>query len=347
MYLASDNTGPIHPKVMEALARANTGYVHGYGNDPETEAAKTALRDLFEAPEAEVFLVPGGTAGNALALGTMVPPWQAVYCSGLAHIHVDECNAPEFYTGGAKMVATDPGDMVTPAGLQKALGFWNTGDVHQPSGGVLSLTNVTERGNTYTLDEMRALFALAHEHGLSTHLDGARFANACAKLGCTPAEMSWKIGADAVTFGGTKNGCMAVEAVIFFDPDKARGMAFRRMRAGHLMSKHRFLAAQMNAYLAEGLWLELAKKANATCARLVEGLTALGVEVTTRTPANLIYFRLPLRQHEALLASGAVYYHMPAPGDGPDTSVRGRLVCDWNLSFDQIDQFLQKTKAVL
>ncbi len=345
MNFASDNAGPVHPKVMEALARVNTGYQHGYGNDPETEAAKAALRDLFEAPDAEVFLMPGGTAANALVLGTLVQPWQAVYCSGLAHIHVDECNAPEFYTGGAKLVAAVPGDRLTPDALKKAWAFWDTGDVHQPFGGALSVTNTTERGNTYTLDELKALFDLAKGRGLAVHLDGARFANAVARLGCTPAEMSWRIGADAVVFGGTKNGCMAVEAVIFFDPEKARGLPFRRMRSGHLLSKHRYLAAQMNAYVADGLWLDLAKKANATCARLVEGLSALGVEITTETPANMIYFRLPLRQHEALLAKGAVYYHMPEPDDGPDASVRGRLVCDWNLSEEAVDRFLDLVKS--
>lgn len=347
MFLASDNTGPVHPKVMEALVRVNTGYVHGYGNDAETEMAKHALRTLFEAPQAEVFLVPGGTAANALALAALVMPYQAVYCSGLAHIHVDECGAPEFYTGGAKLIATDPKDKVTPEGLRAALGFWNTGDVHQFDRGALSITNVTERGNTYTLDEIRTLTRIARDHGLRTHLDGARFANACAKLGCTPAEMSWKSDVDIAVFGGTKNGCMGVEAVVVFDAERAKGLPFRRMRGGHLLSKHRFLAAQMNAYLADGLWLELAQKANATCARLVAGMTDLGVEITTDTPANLIYFRLTLRQHEALLASGADYYHMPDPGAGPDTSVRARLVCDWNLSHDQIDLFLQKLKAVL
>ncbi|MBP0483728.1 threonine aldolase family protein [Sagittula salina] len=347
MNFASDNAGPVHPQVMEALRRVNEGYDHGYGNDPETEAAKAALRALFDAPQAEVFLMPGGTAANALTLGTLVQPWQAVYCSGLAHIHVDECGAPEFYTGGAKLVPVVPGDQITPEALQKAWAFWDTGDVHQPSGGALSVTNTAERGNTYTLDELRVLFDMAHSRGLTVHLDGARFANAVARLGCTPAEMSWKIGADAVVFGGTKNGCMGVEAVLFFDPEKARGLPFRRMRSGHLLSKHRYLAAQMNAYLADGLWLELARKANATCAMLVEGMRHLGVEITTQTPANLIYFRLPLRTHETLQAKGAVYYHMPEPGDGPDDMVRARLVCDWNLSEDAVTRFLETLKAAL
>lgn len=347
MYLASDNTGPVHPQVMQALTEANEGYVHGYGNDVHTEAAKSALRDLFEAPDAEVFLMPGGTASNALAIGTLVQPYQAVYCSGLAHIHVDECGAPEFYTGGAKLVGVCEGDKVTPEALTKALAFWNTGDVHQFDRGALSLTNTTERGNIYTLDELTALATLAHENGLFVHFDGARFANACALLGCSPAEMSWKAGADVAVFGGTKNGCMGVEAVIFFDPEKARGLPFRRMRSGHLLSKHRYLAAQMNGYLKDGLWLELAQKANATCARLVDGLRALDVKVLTDTPANLLYFEMPLRAHDAVQAAGAMYYDMREADAQPEDMTRGRLVVDWALEHAHVDEFLQKLKAAL
>ncbi|MFW2589282.1 threonine aldolase family protein [Sagittula sp. SSi028] len=347
MFFASDNSGTVHPQVMQAMAEANTGYHHGYGNDPHTTAARAALRDLFEAPEAEVFLMPGGTASNALALATIVQPYQAVYCSGLAHIHVDECGAPEFYSGGAKLVPVCKDDKITPAALSDALSFWNTGDVHQFDRGALSLTNTTERGNVYTLDEIRALAKQAHDNGLLVHLDGARFANACAHLGCTPAEMTWKAGVDVAVFGGTKNGCMAVEAVIFFDPARAQGLPFRRMRSGHLLSKHRYLAAQMNGYLRDGLWLTLAQSANDRCARLVAGLRAEGIEILTQTPANLIYFQAPRRIHDALQAEGAMYYDMRAAHAGPDDMVRGRLVCDWNLTDADIDCFLQKLKAAL
>jgi threonine aldolase len=345
MYFASDNAGPVHPQVMEALVAANSGYALGYGHDDLTEQAVEAIRTLFEAPEAAVFLMPGGTAANALALGTLVQPFQAVYCSGLAHIHVDECGAPEFYTGGAKLVPVTPGDKVTPETLEQALRFWNTGDVHQFMGGALSLTNTTERGNLYSLDDIKSLTEQAHAASMPVHLDGARFANACVMLGCTPAEMTWKAGVDVAVFGGTKNGCMGVEAVIFFDPERAKGLPFRRMRSGHLLSKHRYLAAQMIGYLQDNLWRRLAQQANANGARLVAGLRDLGVDMITPEPANLMYFKMPLRAHDAVQAAGAVYFDMRDPDAGPDDMVRGRLVCDWNLTFDQIDLFLEKLKA--
>ncbi len=273
MMFASDNMGPAAPEIIDAIARANEGHHMPYGNDPVTPEVVEAVRALFEAPEAAVHLVATGTAANALALATLANPWDGIFMHRVAHAEEDECGAPEFYTGGAKMVLVDgeKGKM-TPEGLKAAIARTGDKGVHGVQRGPVTITNITEVGSLYTLDEIRALTDVAKSYGLKTHLDGARMANACAALGCTPAEMTWKAGIDAVSFGGTKNGCLGVEAVIFFDPAQARETELRRKRGGHLFSKHRFLSAQMQAYVADGLWLRLAEQANARCAELALSL---------------------------------------------------------------------------
>jgi len=346
MMFASDNSGPAHPNVMAALMQANEGYAMGYGADEITSRVVTGIRDLFEAPEASVFLVATGTAANSVALATMVQPYQTIYCSEVAHIHEDECNAPEFYTGGAKLTLVPGGDRMTPETLRRSIGASSKGGVHQPQDGAVSITNVAEHGNVYTVAEIAALSAVAKEAGMPVHLDGARFANACVRLGCTPAEMTWKAGVDVAVFGGTKNGCLGVEAVIFFNPEGAgatgQSWAFelRRKRGGHLFSKHRYLSAQMDAYLADNLWRESAQAANDTCDVLAAGLQALGVKIANPTWGNVLFFEAPLRVHRALQAKGAVY-HIWGGAAGPDDAIAtGRLVCDWSLGQAPVDAFL-------
>lgn len=332
MHFASDNSGPVHPRVMAALARANEGYAMGYGNDALSERVTQRMRDLFEAPGAAVYLLPTGTSANALSLAVLCQPVQTVFCTPLAHIHVDECNAPEFYTGGAKLTLVPGDDRMKPGALRRTIEAEETRGVHGPLRGPVSITNVTEMGNVYSVEEITALCALAGEYGLPVHLDGARFSYACAMLDCTPAEMSWKAGVDVAVFGGTKNGLMGVEAVVIFDPDRAREFELRRKRAGHLFSKHRYLAAQMDAYLEDDLWLSLAHTANARAASLRAGLEALGLEIVNDTQANMILFRAPMAQHRAAYAAGAEYHLMDfVPVDNADLVV-GRLVCDWSMS---------------
>ncbi len=347
MFFASDNSGPAHPSVLEALARANQGYTLGYGNDDLTRGATDQIRTLFEAPDAAVYFVATGTAANSLALAVLCQPFDTVFCSGRAHIHEDECNAPEFYTGGAKLTLVGTGDQMTPDELRTAIKAEENRGVHGPQRGAVSITNVAELGNTYSLQEMRALCDVAKEFDLPVHLDGARFAQACAKLNCTPAEMSWKLGIDVAVFGGTKNGLMGVEAVVIFDPKRAHEFELRRKRGGHLFSKNRFLAAQMQAYLANDLWRDLAQQANDTAARLYAGLQELGVEVITQTPANVIFFNLTLGQHKALFAAGATYYLMGDDIGPEDTIVAGRLVCDWSIGQTGAEAFLAKLKTVM
>ncbi len=341
MYFASDNSGPVQPAVMAALSRANQGYAMGYGDDPQMDEVRSRLRDIFEAPEAAIYLVTTGTAANALALSTMCSPWQTVFCSPTAHIHEDECNAPEFFTGGAKLTLVPGGDKMSAEALRGVIVAEENRGVHGPQRGPVSITQVTERGSVYSLEELQALTSVAKEYDLPVHLDGARFANALVALDCSPAEMTWKIGVDMVSFGGTKNGCMGVEAVIFFDPKHAWEFELRRKRAAQLVSKHRYLSAQMLGYLTDDLWLTSARTANGNCARLVAGLRAAGAAFQHEPDANMIYAALPRRVHQRLHDAGAVYHLMSGPlvGDA-DEMVVMRLVCDWSISHDQIDAFL-------
>jgi len=342
MYLASDNTGPAHPQVMDHVIAANADYAMPYGADPYMEQVRDRLREIFEAPEAAIYLVGVGTAANALALSCYCQPYQTVFCSPVAHIHEDECNAPEFYTNGAKLTLVPGGDKMSPDALRRTISFEEGRGVHGPQRGPVSITQVTERGGVYSLADLRALSSVAKEFALPVHLDGARFANALVKLGCTPAEMTWKAGVDVVSFGGSKNGCMGVEAVIFFDPEKAWEFELRRKRGGHLFSKHRYLSAQMLGYLESDLWLKSATQANMRAERLAQGLKERGAEFVHRPEANMIFAAFPRATHQKLHDAGAKYYVWEGAleGDDPDEKLVARLVCDWSISEENIDLFL-------
>lgn len=341
MYFASDNSGPVHPNVMDALAQANQGHALPYGNDDVTQLAADRVRAVFEAPDAAVYFVATGTAANALALACLAKPWDTVFCTPVAHVEEDECNAPEFYTGGVKLTLVGDGDRMTPEALDTALARHSAASIHNAQMGPVTLTQVTECGTLYSLEALAALCDVARRYGAPVHLDGARFANAVAALGCSAAEMSWKLGIDAVSFGGTKNGLMGVEAVVLFDAAKAREFELRRKRGAHLFSKQRYLGAQMAAYLNGGLWLEMAEAANRNGARLAEGLRAGGLARFLHDPqANMIFCTLPRALHRRLKAAGVQYY-LDGALDGPDAEMLpARLVCDWSLTAAQIDRFL-------
>ncbi len=337
MRFASDNTSGAAPEVMAAVVQVNEGYDRSYGADAAMGRVTELVRTLFDAPEAVVHLVATGTAANALAIATHCPPWGAVFCHTHAHVAEDECNAPEFYSG-AKLVLV-PGDhgKMTPATLGDALANTGTGGVHGVQRGMLTLTNVTEAGTLYTPEELAALTALAKAHDLPCHLDGARFANALVATGATPAAMTWAAGIDVLSLGGTKNGCMGVEGVVFFDPKKAWEFELRRKRGGHLWSKNRFLAAQMEAYLTDNLWLRLASQANAMGQRLAAGLAQKpGASQRHPVQANMQFPEWPEGTHARLEAAGAVYNRYPAtPGrEG------ARLVTSWSTTEADVDQFL-------
>ena len=343
MFFASDNAGPVHPKVMDAMVQANTGYRPGYGADAEMVAVTLQIRDIFEAPNAAVYLVATGTAANSILLATMANPWDTIFCTPMAHIHQDECNAPEFYSG-AKLTAVPAIDAkMTPETLRTAISAEGTRGVHGQQRGPVSITQVTEMGTIHTVDELKALSEVAHEFDCKVHLDGARFTNALVTLGCTAAEMTWKAGIDAVSFGGTKNGLMGVEACVIFDPKLAWEFELRRKRGGHLFSKHRYLSAQMQAYLTDDLWLTLAGLANARCVQLTAGLRGSNLMTFVQEPeANMIFARFPRHLHQKLFRNGAVYYAMdgdPNNGD-PDELLMARFVTDWSITAEDVDQFL-------
>jgi threonine aldolase len=341
MFFASDNAGPAHPAVMSRVIAANADHEMPYGKDTIMDEVRTRIREIFQAPDAAVYLVATGTAANALALACYTQPWQTVFCSKVAHIEQDECNAPEFYMGGAKLTLVDTSDKMTPAALEAVIAAQTPGNVHGAQPGPVSITQVTERGTVHTLEELRALTAVAKAHGCPVHLDGARFANAQVALGCTAAEMTWKSGVDVVSFGGTKNGCLGVEAVVFFDPKKAWEFELRRKRGAHLFSKHRYLSAQMAGYLEADTWLDIARTANANAAHLADGLHKAGAEFVHAPDANLIFARFPRAIHQKLHDAGARYYLWDGPLEGPaDELVAARLVCDWSISKEQIDAFL-------
>ena len=345
MFFASDNGGPAAPEVIEAITRANEGSAMPYGADPIMDNVRTLVRDIFEAPKAEVYLVATGTAANSLALASLVQPWQTVYCHRMAHIEEDECGAPEFFTGGSKLTLLDGDDAkIDPESLRNAIGFTARAGVHNVQKGALSITNATEAGSIYTVAEISTLCEIAKQNDISCHMDGARFANALVRLGCTPAEMTWKAGIDVLSFGGTKNGLMGVEAVILFKPDLAWEFELRRKRGGHLFSKHRFLSAQMEAYLTKGLWLNLAQKANRAADRLAAGILKVpGANLLHPMQANAIFAGWPRKGHNAAHEAGAKYYHWPfdQPLDGPgDENISARLVCNWATTDEEIDQFI-------
>ncbi len=343
MNFASDNATGASAQVMAAIAAANDGAAMPYGADSHTAAAEAALSDVFER-DCAVFFVPTGTAANALALAALCPPWGAVFCHHDAHVMDDECGAPEFFTAGAKLVGLPGGRGKISAGtLAETLRAFPHGLVKQVQPGALTLTQATESGTLYSLAELAELCAIARAAGVPVHLDGARFANALVSLNASPAEMSWKAGVDVLSFGATKNGALFCEAVVFFDTDRAADFAYRRKRAGHTLSKGRFLGAQMIAYLRDGHWLELAGHANAMATRLADGLGAAGARVPLGCQANEVFAILPRAAAMALKSAGAACYDWGARGLegldhlGPD-EVQLRLVTSFATTAAEVDQ---------
>jgi len=349
MHFASDNAGPAHPQVMEALLRVNAGYRPAYGAEAEMEEVRARIRAAFEAPEAAVYLVATGTAANSVILATLGQPWQTIFCAPHAHIHEDECGCPEFFTGGSKLTLVHGAeDKIDPAGLAAAIEAEETRGVHGVQRGPVSITQATERGTVYSLDEIRAVTRVAKAHGLPVHMDGARFANALVSLGATPAEMTWKAGVDAVSFGGTKNGLLGVEGVIFFDPSHAWEFELRRKRAAHLFSKHRYLAAQMLAYLTDDLWLDSARAANAACAKLVQGLETIPeIELAFPPQANMVFAHMPRGMLQGLRAAGAEFTLWSGTLERGDAEEKllARMVCDWSVGEDAIADFIAAARA--
>jgi threonine aldolase len=330
----SDNVTGIAPEILAAIAAANTGDVPSYGADPVTSRLIRRVAEIFEH-EAAVFPVATGTAANALALAAVTPPWGVVYCHEESHVQTDECGAPEFYAGGAKLIGLPGADAKLRPEAIEAL-MIGRGVVHHAQPAAISISQVTEAGTLYTPAEIAALGALARDRGLALHMDGARFANAVAALGCAPAEITWRAGVDVLSFGATKNGALAAEAVVFFDPAKAADFAYRRKRGGHLLSKMRFLSAQLDAYLAGGLWLRNAAHANHVAARLAEGLAQVaGARLRHPAQANEVFIELPEGVIHALADAGFGFYRW-----GGESSPCLRLVAAFDSRIEDAERLV-------
>ena len=342
MNFLSDNAYGAAPEFLAALAEANAGPAPPYGVDEITARVQRRLCEIFER-ELAAFPVVTGTAANALALATLSPPYGAIFCHEYSHVMVDECGAPEFFSGGAKLVAV-PGAhaKLTPESVRSALASYR-GGVHSPKPSVITITQATERGTVYSVDEVAALAELARAEGMALHMDGARFANALTHLGCTPADLTWKSGVDALSLGASKNGALCADAVIFFDPALARDFEYRRKRAGHLLSKMRFVSAQLEPYLAEDRWLRHARSANALARQMADGLSAIpGLRLAEPVEANEVFVEMPDTLVRKLHDEGAQFYEWQKRENGRTLI---RLVLSFLTPVEHVTQFLRIARS--
>lgn len=337
MDFSSDNAAGVHPAVLEAVAAAAGPEPAGYDGDRWSSRLDAAFSELFETP-VRALAVPSGTAANALGLSACVPPWGGVWCHAEAHIEVDEAGAVPFYSGGASlMLVPSPHGKLTPAALDEAAGR-RRGDVHQVQPGALSLTQATEWGTVYRPAEVAALADWAKARNLAVQMDGARFANAIAHLGCHPADVTWRAGVDMLSFGCIKNGGMSAEALLVFNPDLAQSIPIRRKRAGLMPSKGRFAAAQLLAMIGNDIWLQNARASNSAARRLAEAAPS---RLLVPTEANEIFLRLTPAEREALRAKGYSFYDWEV--SGPEAA---RLVVRWDQSATVIDDLARELAAL-
>ncbi|MIL08961.1 low specificity L-threonine aldolase [Salmonella enterica subsp. enterica] len=349
MIFSSDNWAGVHPAVAEALSKAADGYDSAYGSGEWDARVARRFNEIFER-EVAVFFVATGTAANSLALGSLARPGGVVFCSHEAHILTDESGAPEFLSGGGNRVRplAGPPAKIDPANLKTAIAQFEGASVHAGQPGAVSITQATEVGTVYALDEIDALAAITHEAGMPLHMDGARFANALASLDVSPADMTWRRGVDMLSFGGTKNGCWCAEAVVFFDPDRAREFPFFRMRAGQLFSKSRFVAAQFEAYLADDLWLDNARHANAMTAQLARAFAQTEASRLPWAPqANEAFPIIRKSAVERLRAAGAKFYDWPAPAHEKLAADEGmyRFVTSFATTQEDVDTLARILRA--
>ncbi len=330
---ASDNVTPACPEVANALAAANAGLAASYGDDECSAELTARMSDIFETT-VTVFPVVTGTASNALALSALTPPHGKIYCHDLSHINTDECGAPELFTGGAKLIPLfGPNGKLTPDLLKARV--MGRGNVHHAQPAAVSIAQSCESGVVYDVGEIAAIADTARALGLRVHMDGARFANALAARDARPADVTWKSGVDVLSFGGTKNGCFAAEAIVFFDPDLAQSFQYLHKRSGQLLSKMRFITAQLNGYLADDVWLRNARHANAMAARLSEGLARLsGVDLAYPTQANEVFVRLPAGLAENVKRGGFDVNEDELDGTA------ARFVTAWNTDIKDVDRLL-------
>ncbi len=329
----SDNCASVRPDVLAALATANQGTASSYGDDDLSAELNRVYSALFEHP-VEVFPVATGIAANALSVACLTPPYGSIYVHETAHLQNSECGASEFYTGGAKLMPLRTGhSKLEPAGLQAALAGAGKGNPHKIQPATLSLTQATDLGTAYSVAEVTALTAVARDHGLAVHMDGARFANAISFHNASPADMTWRAGVDLLSFGATKNGVMNTEAIVCFNAKYAEALTYRRLRAGLVWSKMRFAAAQLLAYVEGGRWLETARHANASAARIGAAIAGFPqAKLAAPIEANEVFVDLPEAILAGLESAGVKFFRM-GPG-------RARFVCRWNVADAEVDRLI-------
>ena len=342
---ASDNYAGACPQALHWLCEANaSGHEPAYGDDRWTQRATDMLRQLFEI-ECDVYFVFNGTAANSLALASLCQSYHSVICSPVAHIETDECGGPEFFSNGSKLLVAENESPAAQLGklTPKAISSLVTkrSDIHYPRPKVVSITQATEMGTVYSVDEVRAITRRAKEHQLRVHMDGARFANAVAHLGCSPADITWRAGVDVLCFGGTKNGLPVGEAVVFFDPKLSEDFAWRVKQAGQLASKMRFISAPWVGLLEHEVWLHNARHANAMAQKLYAGLRAIPGITTLHPPqANGVFAHLPPAAVLAMHARGWKFYQFIAGGGC-------RFMCAWDTTEASVEALLADLRAVM
>ncbi len=344
MFFASDNWAGAHPAINERLSKESTRFAAAYGTSELDRSIEQRFNEIFEK-EVAVFFVATGTAANSLSLASIARPGGLTFCHTEAHVIEDECGAPDFFSGMRMVGVEGPVGKMLPENLVERIARYPQDAVHHGRAAAVTMTQATEVGTIYTLDEIDTISRIAKENGLPLHMDGARFANALVSLGCSPAEMTWKRGVDVLSFGGTKNGCWCAEAIVFFDPQLAKDFAFLRKRTAQLFSKSRFIAAQFEAYLKDDLWIGLASHANAMADRLRVGFGSLNsARLAWQTESNEVFAVLPKASAKAAAEQGAKFYDWLEPRDMPEKVGKDealiRMVTSFATTQEDVDQFL-------
>lgn len=336
---ASDNYAGICPEAWAALTDANTGHEVSYGNDTWTEKAANLIRELFQT-DCEVFFVFNGTAANSLSLASLCQSYHSVLCHRLAHVEVAECGAPEFFANGSKVLLLGGGNgKIDPTEIHAAVN--KRTDIHYPKPKALSLTQATEEGTVYSVDEVKALTDIARHYGLRVHMDGARFANAVAALNVAPKAITWQAGVDVLCFGGTKNGIAIGEAVVFFNREAAREFDYRCKQGGQLASKMRFLSAPWTGVLQDGAWLRHARHANNMARRLEAGIRGMPkIQIAYPVESNVVFARLPKPVVQEMYERGWKFYTHVGEAD------EARLMCSWDTTPEDVDAFAADLRAL-
>ena len=336
----SDNAAGVAPEILASIADANHGTAIAYGHDEVTAHLEQRVREVFEHETARVFPVTSGTAANALALTALCPPWGSVLCHDTAHILNSEGGATSMLGGGAVMKGVAGNDYrMTPDSVRAVIDSITWGDPHHSQPSVLSFTQPTDMGTIYPLDEVEELSAVARGNGMKVHLDGARIANALVALDCSPADLTWRAGVDAVSLGATKNGGLSAEAIVVFDDVAADELVYRTKRSGHVTSKMRFQSTQMLAYLADDLWLRMARNSNDRMVQLAAGLTELPVDFVNRPDVNMLFAKLPSEAIDRLIEADLLFYRM--------SDVTIRLVTSWQTTESQVEEALTRFRTAL